>query len=171
MNRAKKMCWTWGTVIIFLLSVACVAGAQGNLTVIYNDGSYQTMNLNQPPSSIKSVNISGGSQAQGRVPDVAGQWKENGGGCSGTVWNIAQIGEQVVSISAFGQCQGESYQVWDGTNFQWISGNVLAFKVIYKKNPWGWRDNNIRVTFSSSNRANLEWRLDDGRSGTLGLER
>jgi len=171
MKKAQMVFWRSAIVIIFVVTAACTAAAQGNLTIIYQDGSYQAINLNQPPAHIKSMNISGGSQVQGRVPDIAGQWKENGGGCSGTVWNIVQAGEQIVSINAFGQCQGDSYQVWDGTGFKWLSGNVLTFRAVYKKNPWGWRENNLRVTFSTHNRAVLEWRLDDGKNGSLALER
>jgi hypothetical protein len=106
-----------------------------------------------------------------KAPNIAGQWKEVGGGCTGTMWNVIQVGGQVTSISAVGQCTGGTFQVWDGASFQWISGNVLAFKAIYKQCPWGWRENNIRVTFLSDNKANIEWRSDDGKSGTVGLER
>ncbi|MGA2333574.1 MAG: hypothetical protein ABSG75_17680 [Syntrophales bacterium] len=160
-----------GILITFFLSIPCSAGSQGNLTIIYNDGSNQTMNLNQPPSSIKAVNISSASNVQGSVPNIAGQWKEVGGGCTGTIWNVVQVGEQVVSISGIGQCTGGTFQVWDGTNFQWTSGSVLTFKAIYKQNPWGWRENNVRVTFLSNDKARFDWRSDTGNSGVVGLEK
>ena len=173
MNKAKRISWTIVLIMVFLLSIPCIAKSQGNLTIIYNDGSNQIMNLNQHPSNIKAVNISGGSQAQGRVANISGQWKETGGGCPGTIWNVVQVGEQVVSINGIGQCTGGTFQVWDGTNFQWISGNVLAFKVVYKhkQNPWGWKENNLKVTFISNNKASFDWRSDDGNSGAVGLER